>query len=391
MFGMTGTRPVVCSGKVAHYHAPKDVMYVCGFPRCPAKDRVALPDKPQGLRYTLFKTEHPAPTVPCPSCRTPAFERVCPDCKGEIPPPNGPYTIAVVGSSASGKTCFITALIRQIKTVLARRDSLRAGLVWEDQPSRNYFDLQHKAIFVERTVPDPTQKNAPIKTIRITIRYPLTGTMAKWMNKQAVVSLCFPDPAGEPLESMDQPYFSDFLQQSAAIMLMVDPFATDVFKERERQKGSEDYFAIESLKDATAPLNKVVTALREGKKGGRLQQKLAIVVTKCDADGVFNPDKENDEDGYAFAEQGVPYDPKLAKRLSDAVSRHLHDDLGMQELVATAEAEFKSTHFFAASALGAAPEKKMMPDGSIMLQVDNPNPRRVEEPLLWILHQWGYL
>jgi hypothetical protein len=387
MFGFgTRARKVICSGKVAHSHAPKDVLYVCGFPRCPAKDRTPLPDKPPGLRYTLFKSDTAGATVPCPNCSNPAFERVCPDCKAEIAPPVGPKTIAVVGSSSSGKTCFITALIRQIKTVLARRDSLRAGLIWEDQPSRNYFDLQHKSIFVEHTVPDPTQKNAPIKTIRITVRYPHPRK-----SRQTVVSLCFPDPAGEPLESMDQPYFADFLQQSEAIMLMVDPFATDVFKDRERLRGSEDYFAIESLRDATAPLNKVVTALRGENRRGQLSQKLAVVVTKCDADGVFNPDKELDEDGYPYAEQGVPYDSKLAKRMSDAVSRHLHDDLMLPGLVATAEAEFKYVHFFAASALGVAPEKKMMPDGSIMLYMENPNPRRVEEPLLWILHQWGDL
>jgi hypothetical protein len=392
------SRHIVCTGKVAHRRPPAEVYYVCSAPRCPAPNREALPDKPNAARYTLFKPARPTDKVECPHCGTPAYERVCLDCKSEIPEP-GPSTIAVVGSSAAGKTCFIAGLIRQVRQELCRATSFRFGNNFESQRSRTFYEDLRRTIFDERTVPDSTQKNAPINMIRMTIMFDTPKRPWRpWRRSgpsQAVVSLCFPDPAGDPLEKLDEPYFCDFLQQSAAVILIVDPYATEVFKRRARQAGTLT-IGQEELKDASAPLDRVIHALRQGQRTGRLLQTLAVVLTKCDADGVFDPDVETEYDEAArrdlpFAHQGVPYNPALADRLSRRVEAFLGDELELSGLVATAKANFADVRFFAASALGQSPVKRRGPNGREGLYLDDPKPRRVEEPLLWILHTWRFL
>jgi len=386
------SREVICSGPIAHRH-PQDKIYsACSNGRCSAKEREVLPEKPVDCRYHLFRPKRVDLPV-CPTCGQFASVRVCPECKYEIPAPNGPFTIAVVGSSSSGKTCFITMLIHQIKTYLARPDLLRTSAEFETQAGREYFDDKYRKIFVEKCVPEANQKESTIKTIQITVRFPLEPRFPFYRKSQAVLSLGFPDPSGEPLEDMEHPYFCEFLQTCSAVLLMVDPFAMLAYQNKLRDAG-EDVSSYLYLRDATYPLNKVIKAIRMQSPKGMLKQQLAVVLTKCDAEGLFNPDREYDvkPDGSRekFPKHGIPYMPKLTDRISQRVAEHLTNDLGMASLVAMAENNFRDVRFFAASALGSAPVTEVR-DGEEVKRLIDPEPTRVEEPFLWILNRWGYI
>jgi hypothetical protein len=104
----------------------------------------------------------------------------------------------------------------------------------------------------------------------------------------------------------------------------------------------------------------------------RLPAELAVVQGKCDEPGALDPDDPR---------QGPRYDPRLAQAISDRVAAHL-EGRGLGGLVAVARHSFRRVSFFAVSALGSPPRQGSLTD---------PRPRRVEEPLLWIMHQWGYL
>ena len=135
-------------------------------------------------------------------------------------------------------------------------------------------------------------------------------------------------------------------------------------------------------------LRAVVTTLRRdlNQPIGKLDRLLAVTLTKCDVAGVFDPDAPPHQN--RFPPQGRSYLPRLAHDLGKQVARHMQEDMGMSELVALARQSFTQVEFFAVSALGQPP----VPDESTgELRLLNPKPRRVEEPLLWILNRWGYI
>jgi hypothetical protein len=202
--------------------------------------------------------------------------------------------------------------------------------------------------------------------------------------------MVFPDPSGELLQNLENAYFVNYLGQSRAIMLMVDPFSSD--KARAANKDRLE------LVDADKPLQVLVDALRNElnrKDDKPLSKQLAVVVTKCDEKGVIDIDEEyrlgRKGKRQQLGEQGRYYRPELAQEISQRVRQHLEDDLEMHNVIQLAESNFREVHYFAASAIGAPPLIKKKADGSLLQVLNNPTPRRVEEPLLWILHRWGFL
>jgi hypothetical protein len=186
--------------------------------------------------------------------------------------------------------------------------------------------------------------------------------------------------AGECFEDPTRLYFLRGIGEARAFVLLVDPFASGRYGERLRAAGKQA--PTWRAADPAAVLNGVIAVVRQGtnERGGKLDRELAVVLARCDEEGVFDPDDPK-WDGR-FPPQGRRYDPRLARETGDAVRRHLEEDLEMANLVALAEQNFKRVGYFAASALGAPPREG---------RVKDPRPRRVEEPLLWILHQWGHL
>jgi hypothetical protein len=305
-------------------------------------------------------------------------------------------TVAVIGASGSGKTCFTTGLIRQIGEQLAQRATYRMALQWDDQDGLDYFRAQEKTLFTDRTLPEMTQKQTRIKTLQITVRFPIRH----WWNRlfkgeQGVVSLIFPDPSGELLQNLNEAYFVNYLGHADAILLMVDPFAAQRYRE-ERAKAGVDTTPYETLHSADIPLTAVIQAVRSESKQTRkkLRKQLAVVLTKCDEEGVIDLDHEHDigRNGrkIPYPLQGRNYSPALARRISDRVAQFMETKLGLAKVVALAEQNFEDVCFFSATALGSPPIRETDDDGNARVTLARPQPRRVEEPLLWVLHKWGY-
>ena len=142
----------------------------------------------------------------------------------------------------------------------------------------------------------------------------------------------------------------------------------------------------------TGSLNAFVNKIRNERKlhKGKLPQDLAVVLTKCDEEGVFDPDDE----AYQFPVQGRNYNPKLTKEISRLIEQHMDMDLGLSQVVALSKENFQHVAFFAASALGRPPIKSNRETeygAEIEQRFEDPKPRRVEDPFLWLLHRRGYL
>ncbi len=392
-----------------------DVAFLCPEPRCRARDHPLLDSAPEWAGKPLFR---PAAggydySVSCPFSPHTAYVKICPRCWKLLPLSSGrPATVAIIGSTVSGKTCFMTALIRQIRRELARASAYEMSLEWDDQEGKDYFKKQEQTIFFQNELPEANQKMAPIASLQITVRFPVRRRWRRIINgKQGVVSLVFHDPSGEFFENMDDVYYLNFLGRAKAILLMVDPMMSEEYQKKLRDEGKP----LPPYKAASAAeaLGAFVTAMRRESKPGtktthnrlaalgkmfgrsalsrsedKLDKQLAVVLTKCDEDGMFDPDHRQHRDRYPV--QGREYDPALTQEISDRVAQHMEEDLGLAEVVALARQSFRRVTFFAASALGAPP-LRIMENGKPRLKLKDPRPRRVEDPLLWILHEWGYL
>jgi hypothetical protein len=383
-----GPTTVTCTGSESHIINRDGVVFACRVPGCPGvKTRgVSLPEQGEYPSFLFSAKKRGEPD--CPQCGYHADLQVCPLCNHAIQDPLEEDTIAVVGATYSGKTCFITSLIRELNDELSKEEMLGSSAFIKNAAGQLYFKRISKTIFEDRSLPNSTQKDLPISTLRMEVRFYARGEGVT-SKQQKIVQLCFPDPAGELLQDTVNPYFSDFLQRSKAILLMVDPFAIPKYRRSVRLPNTDINY--ESLTDASIPLQKVIAALAFQEARKKRRPELAIVLTKCDAENLFDPDQEYDllpAGGIARIEKhGIPFNPQLADRISVLVRENLIEKLGMLGFVTMAENYFKEkTRFFAASALGSPPYRE---GGEWRLE--NPTPRRVEEPLLWILHRWGYI
>jgi hypothetical protein len=362
-------------------------LFLCPDDRCRARDHP--PDGvPDACRERpVFRANRYRHAVLCPYSSHRAYRKFCPSCGAELRLPLGSHqSIGIVGSVESGKTMFMTALVRQIRGRLARQTSLQMSLEWNEEDSRRYFvDLQRQ-IYDEHEVPESTKKTESLLSLSTTLRFTRQGWL-RWLlgRDQGVVSLICPDPSGEFFRDHQEIYGLSYLGQAQALLLMVDPLTSPPFLER-RRKAGEPYVA--EIQSTTETLRVLARALREerGQPEGRLNKTLAVVLTKCDEGGVFDPDRPPYKG--RFPVQGRTYDRRLAQDLGRRVVDHLESELEMSELVSLARQNFTTVEFFAVSALGRPPVRES--ETSPLCLID-PAPRRVEEPLLWVLHQWGYL
>jgi hypothetical protein len=370
------------------------VAFLCPEQTCPARKKPLSTEADYKARWTdrpVFRPKTYAYSVDCEFSPHKAYIKICPRCWEQLPIPTGrSSTIAVVGATASGKTCYTTALIRQIRKELSQPHSHEISLEWEDDEGKKYFREQEGRIFGAGTVPEPTQKITKVASMQITVRIPVRHWFSRLRRgEQGVVSIVFHDPAGEYFESMKDIYYLHYVSAAEGVILMVDPFTSEEYQQKLREQGEAR--PVLNLVSARDTLDTFVKAIRNetNQQTGKLRKQLAVVLTKCDEPGMFDPDAKKNRE--RFPVQGRSYDPALAEDLSNAVAKFMTGPLGMSDVVALARNSFEDVAFFAASALGSPPVLVENDRGEVESRLNNPRPRRVEEPLLWILHKWGHL
>jgi hypothetical protein len=367
-----------------------EALFLCPDPACPALQHAPedVPERCQGR--PVFRPRNYAEVVRCPYSPHTTFFKFCPRCGSLLPAASGSgLTVAIVGSTISGKTCFTTALVRQINKELPKETRQEMSLEWDDEPSKQYFKDLEKTIFRRGELPQGTKPETLPKSLRVTIRFTVRGLWRRLRHgRYSTVSLIFPDPAGEFFDSLQSVYTQTYLGNARAYILMVDPYASEEYAAWRAGRGQP--LPDLELTETTETLRGFVSVLRRQlqQPAGPLDRALAVTLTKCDEEGLFDPDHP-DYTGQ-FPVQGRCYDRRLARAIGTRVARHLQDDLGMSELVALAHQSFRHVEYFATSALGQPPERDPQ-TRELTGRVHSPRPRRVEEPLLWALHKWGYL
>lgn len=299
--------------------------------------------------------------------------RICPNCHNRLPADFGRYPvkyISVVGITSSGKTVYLSQMLKDIEDTLGK-----VGLtVLGETPEKRDFVTKY---------PISCGKKLPGGTIADHLTRPIP-VHVRCQNGQ-MYTIVFYDIAGENCviaEKMRK--YGPFIRNADGIIMIVDP---EQLEADGNSDGADDVYSPDAVAAA------MYSAFVSGLSGGQSDIPLAAALSKSDLLQRYTGDKiskvSNIFEKINYAEyqgKGFPYDNH------NAVHREVADFLGTsnrgERLRNVLHSQFKNYSYFAFSAINGMPKLVESEGGRHYVIDQTPRKVRVEEPLLWILYQF---
>ena len=300
--------------------------------------------------------------------------RLCPLCHNQLPANYGKYPvkfISTVGITASGKTVYISQLIKNFGTYMTR-----VGM--------GTFKLAESVDVFLKNNPVKQGTSLPMGTTIASLSVPLFYNIK---NKDTY-TLVFYDIAGENCISADGlNKFGVFIKNADGIIMILDP----------KQFQRIDYTFTDEIASPESVVNAMYSAFLDSVNvDGKTDVPLAICFSKSDTLKDNPHINENSNIFRDVAYEKIGFNMKDQKNISGEVSKVLKSDEQGQQLLTTINTCFSKIGFFAFSALNCDVKKveKEQENGkteNAYEPLEVPKALRVEEPLLWILYQAGII
>jgi hypothetical protein len=305
-----------------------------------------------------------------------ATRPVCPSCHSNLPQrftEAAARTMALIGTRASGKSHFIAVALHELEHRVGPK--FGGSLMLLDDATRDRVDnVLMPRLYGEQGVLEATESAAADHRVR----EPLVSRLTLGRAKDATHSnLVFFDAAGEDLQSLSVlEREARYVTQSDGLILLIDPLQISAVRD-EFDGGSE-------LPPVTADpytmLGRLAALLREARgipSGKPIGVPLAIALSKSDMLRGLLPE------GHLLfnaSANGRLFDPDAVRNLSEQLRADVAGWLG-ERFDTFVKTEFPQAAYFAVSALGENPVEGHLRNGVA--------PRRVEDPILWLLSTWG--
>lgn len=280
--------------------------------------------------------------------------------------------IALIGAKATGKSNYIAVLIKTITSKMSGAFNCSLDTACGDDTPRNYNDYYYNPLYGNGQVIDATDAAVEIPPLI----YPL-----RFYDSKKVATLTFYDTAGENLDGNDKlEIFNRYIPNSKGIILLLDPLQVPSI--RKQLSGKMPLPEINT--DVSEILSRVIQNIRNVKNiKGTINIPLALAFTKMDALEKFNilP-----EDCHLREES------EHLKYGGFVLSDFRNTNIEMQDLlenwldseIIQMMKQFSKYAIFGLSSLGDIPHgNKIAGDGI--------HPKRVLDPLLWILAENKYI
>lgn len=311
----------------------------------------------------------------CPFCLTNLQSRTnhCTACDRNLPAEyvathsgwwrKEPAIVSVIGFSGHGKTVYLASLYYALQNLVPRawKEFSRQGLTIETLRTLH----QNIALLKRGELPDSTKPVFPEPNIDRLCEIPQFGDR----------TLLIYDPPGEAFEldnEEDLERFAGFVRHSRCALFLVS--LKDMMGEFE----AEDAVADE--------MHRLLERYNVGmtKRGARDKQHLIVVYTKGDLlPGRFKSLPEDIAEYLEQSELGMLHDVRgylqRMKHNSRLLRGFSEDALNARGFLNNAAKHFKSVEFCAVSALGSQPVGDRLSERIA--------PRRVLDPLLWVLEK----
>jgi GTPase SAR1 family protein len=334
------------------------------------------------LMGPVFSADGSRSQASCPVCGVVTTKRVCPECHNDLPSGYdsiGGRIIALVGPKTSGKSTYITVLIRELRERVG--EYFGAAVNPMDDRTTDRYESAYAELFKEGHLPPMTPPSALDLTYpqlyKATI--PRRGVLGTRSLSSALV---FFDTAGEDLESADSTARNvSYLAQADGIIMMVDPLQFAAV--RDALSGAVDNMPRPGSRpdQVVAVIGQLIRDHRGMRGNQPISTPLAITLSKID---VLQPILGSGSRLMTPSAHRGFLDERDRIEVDDEVRAFLQDWDG-GALRRQVQADFAGHAFFGMSALGGAPA------GPADTPAAGVHPLRAEDPVLWLLSRFGLI
>jgi len=304
-------------------------------------------------------------------------QRICPYCHNDIPQSAGftPGTIiSVVGATRAGKSVFLTSLIHTLKTVTPHNFDIFCTPI-NNEMGRKFKLEYEEPLVTQGLLLEPTQKEKQ--------QEPLIFTFSFADEAKPEINIAFFDVAGEGI--VDTAYmdiYAAHIRNSTGILFLVDPLQLRAIGRKIQLKNRLEH-DMQFFDEPTEVLSGLVEDYIYKQGGGVSEIPTAVVLTKTD---LLHALRDDGEYVRPSSHMFRNYTHKGYFNLTE----FYNIDGEVEEFIGQVDPNFRNAlkrrfyhlGFFGVSALGS------QPDGQ---RVASFAPVRVDEPLLWVLYQLGYV
>lgn len=360
-------------------HGKNDCIYTCSYNIAGTKKDCKY-DYPKNADGTI-----PLKYIgKCLKCDNAKLSRFCPSKtkKGrlwEIPDRacGSTFSIALIGAKESGKSNYIAVLVNEIKKKMAR--NMDCSLIFCNQETNNAYQNTYYKPLYENSVPvkgtDTNDETPPLI-------YSIDFFDAKHSKIKNSITLSLYDTAGENFDTENQMLSNtQYIANASGIIVLLDPLQLPTIRNQLISKGVTDLPAKNN--DTINILNYVINLVRGVKKiKGNINIPIALTFTKMDVlerYDILPPDSPLRIQSEHVAKGG--FVKRDFENTTIEISTLL-ENFEVDEIEALLN-QFTKHAFFGVSAFGASPENGVLSS--------QPNPRRVLDPLLWMLSLNKYI
>lgn len=298
--------------------------------------------------------------------------RVCPHCHNPLPlgfGKNKVKSISIIGITNAGKTVYISQLLRGMPDY-----ATKVGL-------GAFFTAEHVTNFIETNRVGKGLR-MPEATTPGRLSQPMFYDIVRTVNNiQYTDTIVLYDIAGENcIKAEEMLRFSRFVEHSDGLILLIDP------KQLGFLSDELDEFEVEAPSLALNTLHNVL----ESRQGTKSSIPIAVCVSKSDMCKDIVPAISQEQVQVADLDvSGLPkqeFDGKTFNSLSDEMKNLMLKNA--RKVCLDLQNEYMNFNFFAVSALGC---DCALSDKGFKTPVSKPDPKRIEEPILWLFKQFGYI
>jgi Double-GTPase 2 len=375
------------------YHAfsPAEILFRCegnteaGYEPCVKTTDQVLQREMDLSRLLLptFKPSGRGDQARCVYCRGPSRSQACPHCHSQLPAnfrSTGSRLIALVGSSDSGKTAFMTVLIHELRRSIG--DELMSSTMAADATTQDRFSRDYeKQLYEDGELFKSTRRGERNFIQPLVFRFVMPGhaRFRGIRNKETLLS--FADSAGEDLAAIEKvAHMARYLAAADAIIIMIDPLQLESVR-HQISKPIALPKQLGSLYGPAGSVERITRLLAAVSKKDAIEVPVAVTLSKVDAILDILPADTS------FAGP-LPPRPEFDLTDSDIIQEEARAFLGRngaEEIHRTLTRRFSRWRYFAVSALGAPPTSA----NTLSRRPITPN--RIADPMLWILSEFDLL
>jgi hypothetical protein len=320
----------------------------------------------------------------CPHCTGKTNIRACPVCHTPLSQAfveSSTPLIGMIGGKGAGKSVYTAVLHHELQGDVRRRFNADIKLAGGQQggigSAQQWLEANVDLLFKDRKLLDQTRSAAGGIRAPVVIEWRQPRRRLGLQEVHDTTVLSFYDAAGEDLTNLDRVRDQAYLGVAGGLILLLDPWQLPGAMERIDVPP-------DVVREAAPPREvlKLITEMLREEHKVRLKHKvpipLAVVFAKMDA---FFPVLGHNHPLMRPGTTKGGYDETAGQETHEHVRALLHE-YGADDIDSLLLANYKTFRYFAVSALGAAPDY----GAGVVKPV---SPRRVEEPLLWLLERLG--